>query len=168
MSIDHVEGYISALKKQLGITRDDELSARLGVAKSTVSSWRKRGQVPKAIAAKAEAEFGVSYQRIFEAYQFTKNLRDSYVRQAYLMALCRMSAIVGGRGMALELMVSWMAESESSICDVLGIGKSLVETTLGLAEAKALYDRVNTDDAALVNKLWEQWQNEQERLLGIK
>lgn len=44
--VSEVDEYIETLRRLTGATTDAELAERLGVAKQTISSWRRRGSVP--------------------------------------------------------------------------------------------------------------------------
>lgn len=56
--------YIERLKEVLGVTRDEDLADKVGVAKSTVATWRRRGSIPDASIAQLEAKTGLSYSDI--------------------------------------------------------------------------------------------------------
>jgi hypothetical protein len=44
---EDVEARIAALRAHLGAQHDADLAAKLGIGKSTISSWRSRGRIPE-------------------------------------------------------------------------------------------------------------------------
>lgn len=46
MAGSEVDGYLDVLRRLAGASSDAELAEKLGIAKQTISSWRRRGTVP--------------------------------------------------------------------------------------------------------------------------
>jgi len=58
------DAFISRLKERLDARSDDQLAAGIGVAKSTIASWRRRGDIPPAVAKELEKKHGISFDAV--------------------------------------------------------------------------------------------------------
>jgi hypothetical protein len=56
--------YIDGLKRALAVDRDEDLAAKVGVAKSTVATWRRRGSIPDTAIPQLEALSGVKFGEV--------------------------------------------------------------------------------------------------------
>lgn len=61
MSAQVVSEFINQLKAALWATSDEELAAKLGIGKSTIASWRRRGSVPDKIQREIYFQYNVDY-----------------------------------------------------------------------------------------------------------
>lgn len=72
---------IKGLKVHFGVESDEALAAKLGVAKSTIATWRRRGAVPSAAARQLEENYGITFTDIVE--NSSDEMRDYVLRQAF-------------------------------------------------------------------------------------
>ncbi len=54
----HVNEYLDTLKQLTGVNSDVQLAERIGVAKQTISTWRRRGNVPLSVELRLADELG--------------------------------------------------------------------------------------------------------------
>lgn len=72
---------IRSLKIHFGVTSDDALAERLGVAKSTVATWRRREAVPARAMEQIERDLGLTVDTIKDVRK--QELRDYVLRQVF-------------------------------------------------------------------------------------
>jgi len=73
---------IEALKRALGAETELELAARLGIARSTVSQWRRRGSIPARYLALLAAEVDGSDSAAAEQHVFRRPEAHYWLRAA--------------------------------------------------------------------------------------
>lgn len=96
--------YIARLKAILKISRDEDLAATLGIGKSTIASWRIRGNLPKAARDRYKEKFGLDHDEIKRAH-LNNIRRDSHLlRAAIMVAVLRL-----GRTSPPESDAEWAA-----------------------------------------------------------
>lgn len=54
--------YIDRLKAHFSVRKDEELTQKIEVGKSTIASWRQRGTIPLVSRVKLEELTGISYE----------------------------------------------------------------------------------------------------------
>jgi Bacteriophage CI repressor helix-turn-helix domain len=150
---------LAALKRHLKVNRDDELSEALGVAKSTVASWRRRVQIPKEIAARAESEFGINFVALANAVGLEHRLKVGLLRDAFYVAVFKIVQMLGTDDEAVQEFAVWVSNSEVRICRTLGIGESVAESQLSLVEARLLFQSLCETTPSIVESLWQTWQD---------
>ncbi|TNF19343.1 MAG: hypothetical protein EP318_14985 [Rhodobacteraceae bacterium] len=79
------EDVLSALQKRLKVNTDQALAAVLGIGRSTVTSWRRRGKVPARYARLVEKD---TQERLKAAFEF--DLLSDEERAALTLAVVRM------------------------------------------------------------------------------
>lgn len=81
----NAETIIYALKKRHGVKSDQELADVLGLGRSTVTSWRRRGSVPKRIAVLVDHD---AKERLSAVFNFDQLSIEE--RSALILAVMRM------------------------------------------------------------------------------
>lgn len=82
--------FIDRVKESLALERDEDLAVRLQVGKSTIATWRRRGQIPFDRRAEMEAISGAYYERAFADHFKEVPAIDRIVRIAYIKALAQL------------------------------------------------------------------------------
>lgn len=80
------EAFILRLKERVGVSSDDQLASKIGVGKSTVATWRRRGNVPALVAKDIEERFGLSLAVVRTAF-VTEKLDQSRIGDMILLLL---------------------------------------------------------------------------------
>ena len=83
---DSAEDVLEALQKRLRVSTDQALADALGLGRSTVTSWRRRGNVPTRYAQLVEQD---TQKRLSAAFNF--ELLSDEERAALCLAVMRMS-----------------------------------------------------------------------------
>lgn len=60
------EAFIDRLKAQSGVSSDDALSEKIGVGKSTIASWRRRGLIPARARDELSEKLSVVYSEVVD------------------------------------------------------------------------------------------------------
>jgi hypothetical protein len=76
---------IRGLKTQFGVESDDALAAKIGVAKSTVATWRRRGGIPSKAVLDIEGRFGLTLNDLQNKGR--EELRSYLLRQIFYYVL---------------------------------------------------------------------------------
>ena len=87
-----VESYIDHLKKVLDAGTDQELSTKLGIAKSTIASWRKRNSIPDVVLKGIRQSSGVDHIRFIYQFAVEKALKDRLWDVLLFQAAMRLAA----------------------------------------------------------------------------
>ncbi len=83
---DSAEDVLEALQKRLRVSTDQALADALGLGRSTVTSWRRRGNVPTRYAQLVEQD---AQKRLSAAFNF--DLLSDEERAALCLAVMRMT-----------------------------------------------------------------------------
>lgn len=141
---------IEALKAQFGTQTDADLARRLSIDKSTISSWKARGSVPRrfrAILSGASPSF----------FAISPMGWGEHEKNAFEIALFRFTraraevALEGDHEKCLEAFTSsgefWvlMLEAQKQLLDRQGDGRHSPDT----AQALAIHDLLDEGDAAI-------------------
>lgn len=80
----------------LGVQSDEALAATLGVGKSTVATWRRRGSVPRKAVVEIERRYGIELSSLDQ--RGSSELRDYLLRYAlyYIVVSCSRLLIEDG------------------------------------------------------------------------
>ena len=80
--------FIRGLKAHFGVGSDDALAEKIGVAKSTIATWRRRGTIPAKAAGQIQRKFGLTAESLT---QFGNNEFRSYLlRQAFYLIIIKL------------------------------------------------------------------------------
>jgi len=90
MANDSTSKYIEHIKKHFGVETDEELAVAIGVKKSTIASWRRRGSIPKRIRQDLHVWHGVDFDRLARGRPDDKQLSDMLVDAAFYFAILRL------------------------------------------------------------------------------
>lgn len=112
-----VSRFIDELKLAVMASSDEELARGLGVGKSTIASWRRRGTIPKAVEVRCREQHGVDWHRIRHGKPRDEEITDALFRAAFYASI-----LLLGRDLREEEIpdfASWLAGQEGSARDVL-------------------------------------------------
>lgn len=82
---------IEALKGQLGALSDEELAADLGMGKSTISSWRRRGTLPSRVERDIADRYGLTFDEAVLRLNSDHGSRETLLKAAFYYALIELS-----------------------------------------------------------------------------
>lgn len=94
MSAQAVSEFIDQLKVKLWSGSDDELSQALGIGKSTIASWRRRGSLPSRIKKEYLYKYGVDYQLIESGVPSEEQIYQKLFEAAFYMCIMRLARSV--------------------------------------------------------------------------
>jgi transcriptional regulator with XRE-family HTH domain len=86
--------YIKRLKEKLSLETDEALASKIGVGKSTVSSWRQRGQIPAEMRADLQKKFGVKYSDVQREYAVALGKASHLIEAAVAHSILRLGASI--------------------------------------------------------------------------
>lgn len=86
MILNIAEAYIDYLKKHFKVSSDDELSKKIGVAKSTIASWRKRKSIPEDVYGELHVSEPIDYFKFMYVYVSTVLSQSQAGDQVLFMA----------------------------------------------------------------------------------
>lgn len=91
MIFETVSEFIDGYKRALSVKTDDELADKIGVAKSTIATWRRRGVIPARIQSLAYDEIGIVYLPDgWEVAGYTSKPIKKLIESTYFVALLRL------------------------------------------------------------------------------
>jgi transcriptional regulator with XRE-family HTH domain len=105
-----VDGYLDVLRRLAGASSDAELAEKLGIAKQTISSWRRRGTVPSK-----------SQQAFARQLRYWKESREWQLVLAVMLATFDINK-AGGTPLPFSEYVKWgaaLSHSEDGIRSAL-------------------------------------------------
>lgn len=73
------------LKAHFRLESDEALAARLGVAKSTIATWRRRGSIPSRAAKELESRYGLTLDKLTKSS--SEDIRTHLLRRSYYFIL---------------------------------------------------------------------------------
>lgn len=136
--MEEVALLIDALKKRLGVITDVELAQRLAVDKSTVSSWRSRGALPKRYLGILTGE---DVQEAIATPPLRWAVHEEY---AFKLALFRLAKALGADASSGDYGRAWrafrntggfwklMREAQKDLAETLDSEVSAIETAFAL------------------------------------
>ncbi len=89
--------FIQSVKSALHLPRDADLAERIGVAKSTIASWRLRGEVPDEAAELMERLSGVSRADAKQQFYASGDAVRLLAKMAFYTQLARLFGRVGAQ-----------------------------------------------------------------------
>ncbi|KQX34092.1 hypothetical protein ASD04_17785 [Devosia sp. Root436] len=81
-----IEEYLSLLKKLTGATSDTDLATKLGKAKQTVSSWRRRGSIPLEVQYELAEQYGPEATP-FPEIKYAVQMRERLIATTVFLSL---------------------------------------------------------------------------------
>lgn len=91
MIFETVSEFIDGYKRALAVKTDDELAERIGVAKSTIATWRRRESIPARVQSEAYNDIGIVYLPDgLEIESYTPKPVRKLIESAYFVALLRL------------------------------------------------------------------------------
>lgn len=90
MSADPTIQFITALKGAVSVDTDAELAQVLNIGKSTIASWRRRGDIPKKIKNFAKEKFNIDHEKISKIAEQGAEKLDELSETGFYLAILRL------------------------------------------------------------------------------
>lgn len=138
------DAYISHLKERLGTRSDDQLASKIGVGKSTIASWRRRGDIPDQAVRDIEEKCGLSLSAVCREF-LAEALNRSRIGDMILLVI----AMRLSQSLAKNKVEDWAQWIGASREDVL---TEIVARTGGWNRAKeSLVDKLHAIYCAVIS-----------------
>ena len=133
MTSDTASGYIADLKRFLSIRSDEELASALGIGKSTIASWRRRGSLSSGAMEEIDAKYGSDWRQKPSLDDFGGRLFEHFSRDVFLLSIMRLAKTIENEEV-IEW-ASWLAGHEDKVrrglCDLAGLdGTTVLDPTV--------------------------------------
>lgn len=113
-----VETYILALKARKRVSSDDDLAKSIGVGKSTIASWRRRGAIPSDVAGTLLTDQVLDYFLVIREH-LALVLSESPLGDAMIFkALLKMGRALDSEGEMAEW-ATWLAEHKDLVFEAV-------------------------------------------------
>jgi hypothetical protein len=109
---------LAEMKRQGGVTTDDQLARFLGVAQSTVSHWRRRSEIPESALLRAERLLSAGGQRVADRVLAARMIALRLPEFWYLRAST--SGAMGGRAIFYRTVAVAFPKIVDAIYEQLG------------------------------------------------
>lgn len=113
MPDDAVTRFVIALKRSLRVATDEELAEIIGVGKSTIASWRRRGLIPRKWQLELQLRFGLSFHKFEASDTDQARLSDAVINAAVYLAVMKLGRHLPEND--LSRFAAWLAENDHKL-----------------------------------------------------
>lgn len=92
MKLSVVGSYIEKMKRVYRVETDEQLAAKLGKAKQTIASWRRRNTIPDSVVAHMTRAFGLNFANVDGSIEESTYSTDDCIQAAKMAVFERFLA----------------------------------------------------------------------------